>query len=121
MLAASERPREGRPLMIANKLTWEILVQNEPGLKVLLADAELIQDDLTTVNFCANAAWYGYSGHPGLKPRLLRLVGWRRIDLDDQSDEEQLIRSQQAYSLAYHRIYDVLPNCRNCGCLQDIR
>ena len=121
-------------------ITWTTLVKHEPQLKALLADARSITDNRSKTSFCANAAWYGYGGRPGLKPRLLFLVGWERgisqkrgstlavvnlagiplppkADLASLSEGEQVLRSQGAYDLAYHTVYDVLPNCRNCGCM----
>ena len=71
--------------MTVSNLTWKKLVEVEPRLETLLADAQSIEDDLTSISFCANAAWYGYSRQPGLKPSLVRLVGWGRIDLDGLS------------------------------------
>lgn len=95
-----------------SNLTWATLVKDEPQLKALLAEAKCITDNRSKSSFCANAAWYGYAGWPGLEPRLVALVGWGR-----PSEGDPVLHSQEAYDLAYHRIYDVLPDCRNCGCM----
>lgn len=123
-----------------SNLTWATLVELEPPLKSLLADAKSVTDNRRKPSFCANAAWYGYGGWPGLKPRLLSLVGWERgisqerepilgvvslatvpmqprVDPARLGEGEQVLHSQRAYALAYHRIYNVLPNCRACGCM----
>ena len=123
-----------------SNLTWASLVEHEPRLNALLADAKSIKDDRSKPNFCANAAWYGYSGWAGLKRRLLFLVGWNRgmrsegasslevvnlatvpvpprVDLASLSEDEHVLQSPRAYDLAYHRIYGVLPDCRACGCM----
>ena len=61
--------------------------------------------------FCANAVWYGYRGHCGIKRRLVRLVGWGAEVADP------VLRSPAAYDVAYRELYDPLPPCRSCACL----
>ena len=123
-----------------SNLTWGILVEHEPRLKVLLADAKSITDNRSNPSFCANAAWYGYGGWPGLKPRLLFLVGWGRgmpqergsmselvnlatlpmpprVDVASLGEVEQVLHSPSAYDFSYRTVYNALPDCRNCRCM----
>lgn len=108
-------------------LSWERLVELEPELAKLEREVQAYRKldrlqrqilalpvDLPLEAFrwaattCANAIWYGYGGYPGIKPRLLGLVGWHA--------RNPALRSSAAYDLAYRRLYDDLPGCRNCSC-----
>ncbi len=108
-------------------LSWERLVELEPELAKLEREVQAYRKldrlqrqilalpvDLPLEAFrwaattCANAIWYGYGGYPGIKPRLLGLVGWHA--------RNPALRSSAAYDLAYRRLYDGLPGCRNCPC-----
>jgi hypothetical protein len=60
--------------MIVKDLTFDDLVALEPALANLLTEARAFQANSDEI-LCANGAWYGYGGFPGLKPRLLTLVG----------------------------------------------
>jgi hypothetical protein len=102
----------------AENLTWEQLTELEPRLLRLYERARAFKDNRRSRSFCANAVWYGRGSHEGLKSELCALVGWavRRLGSDLR------LATPQAYSLAYSRIYDALPNCRKCACFgfQDI-
>ena len=54
--------------------------------------------------FCANQVWYSQ-----FKPRLELLVGWYCHNNDDA------VKSSEAYSLATDVIYSALPDCVDCG------
>lgn len=83
-------------------MTWQEIIAIEPKLLSLETEIKSIKDS-GGKSFCANTIWYNQ-----FKQRVVDLVG-------DYASNEQL-RSQQAYSLAYHHLYDQLPNCRNCNC-----
>ncbi len=89
--------------------TWEDLVVREPRLADLRAVAERVRDG--DASFCANAAWYGYGGCLGLKSHLLRLVGW------GTQSGDPVLRSCDAYDVAAQTLYDLLPDCRGCVCV----
>jgi hypothetical protein len=89
-----------------SNLSFQQICDLEPQVQALFAEAKAIQDDPSKESFCANNVWYG---HTGLKSRVAALVG-------DRATNPQL-RTSQAYDMAYHTVYDVLPPCRNCGCL----
>jgi hypothetical protein len=117
----------------------------EPQLRALLDEAIASKDDGTKDWYCANRVWYGGNGYPGIKPRILRLVGWEagtpeRIrntlnipdgprlitlaDIGPEAREDASLRrevhpdlkTERAYRLAYEVLYDALSYCRNCGC-----
>ena len=46
----------------------------------------------------------------GYKPRMVELVG-----MCARSDDPAL-RTSDAYDTAYRRLYELLPNCRQCLC-----
>ena len=85
------------------RMRYEELCEIEPGLKELEAEirAERPRPD---GRYCANMAWYRK-----YKPRLCLLVGW----------EARLpeLRSMRDYDAAYQTLYDMLPDCNDCGCL----
>jgi hypothetical protein len=82
-----------------SNLTWERLVELEPELDDLRAEIEETSDNGVDP-FCANAHWYSR-----FKPRLVSLVG------NHASGKDPQLRSHEAYDLAYHKLYDLLPNC----------
>lgn len=88
------------------RLTWDLLAILEPQLKLLLEDAQAIRDDCESESFCANRHWY-----LELRPCLLKLVGW------DRPGFHPILSTRQAYDLAYGKLYEPLPACRNCACL----
>ena len=89
--------------MVESKVTWHDLVKAEPALGELLAEAQAVKDNGGT-SFCANSIWYNR-----FKQRLLPLVGWDRRG-------HPVLGGMAAYDLAYHKIYDALPDCRDCLC-----
>jgi len=107
-------------------ITWDELVEAEPKLAELeteiLAIAEL--DRLARESgqavragsavliapdcFCANSTFFGDAGWEGFDRRLDRLVGW--------DARNKALRTVEAYDTAFWHLYDLLPDCRNCGC-----
>lgn len=83
----------------------------EPRITDLLVEAASIVDDPNEDGFCANGVFFGY-GDPrnSMKRRLLHLVGWYA------DNALPGLRTEEAYNTVYERIYDALPNCRNCRC-----
>ena len=97
--------------MTEEKITWSLLCDLEPRLIHLLAKVREIEDDKRKPSFCANSIWYGEYGQEGIKPRLVQLVGWQAMGSDPR------LKTTQAYDLAYEKLYNLLPPCRNCNCL----
>ena len=87
------------------KVTFDELVKLEPKLGSLLEEAKAMKR--ASPPFCANAVWYGYRGYPGIKPRLIRLVGW------NSKNPDSLLHGERAYDVAYQTIYHALPDCRH--------
>jgi hypothetical protein len=102
-------PPVGSPGKIDGPLTFAELAKREPRLLDLLAEAQAHHRNREPV-FCANAVMLGYPGfQPGLKNRLRRLVGW-------EAGQGGMLRTREAYDLAFQTIYQALPDCRRCGC-----
>ncbi len=97
------------PRMMATVPTWDDLVRLEPRLAGLRAEIERITAR-DGQRFCANEHWYGYNGEPGIKRKLVRLVGFRAQSPDP------VIRSMAAYDVAYQTLYALLPDCWGCDC-----
>lgn len=108
-LADVLKQRGDRPYLdygtLDHKLTWRELVRREPRLAELLREAKAVDD--SDPHFCANLVWYGRGG---LKERLCRLVGW------EAEKDDPVLRTPEAYDLAYEKIYNALPDCRDCDC-----
>jgi hypothetical protein len=79
-------------------MTFDSLVKTEPLLAELYAKAA--QVDGSSPNFCANAVWYA-----DFKPYLEQLVGW--------TARKPILRSSEAYDVAYDTVYELLPDCRH--------
>ena len=82
--------------------TWKSLVAREPRLAKLEAEIRLVKRP-SRGTFCANAWWYGYGSRRGygFKPRLVRLIGW--------TAQNQELNTMEAYDIAYHYLYNLLP------------
>lgn len=87
-------------------MTFAELAYMEPRLLSLESDVQNVFDDEESEWFCANDIWY-----ESLKPRLLELVGFDRVD------RHPLLGGTSAYDTAYQHLSNQLPVCRNCGCL----
>lgn len=121
-------------------VSWEALSLAEPKLTSLETLLRAVRDDGSGAAFCSAGVWYG-----GAKAWLVSLVGWSRgelmaaVDPNDggvrmlTADEfpgiemssksqpttspwEGLLRSTQAYDVAYDHLISLLPPCRNCWC-----
>lgn len=90
--------------------TWGHLVRAAPRLKALLEEARQVRSH-DSPTFCANNVWFGYFEHRGFKPRLHHLVGWA---VADRRGASHLLASSEAYEVAYQKIYQALPDCRDC-------
>ena len=90
------------------QLSWEDLVRLEPRLDEVRREIELVKDDNpSTTFFCANGTWKRQ-----FQPRMYKLVGWGRKEGDPQ------LRTSEAYRVAHWKLYNLLPDCRNCLCLR---
>jgi hypothetical protein len=106
IVAENPRPSEShRPA--TPRITWPKLVQAEPRLGLLLKEARAVR--ARSPNHCSNSIWYGYRGHRGIKPRLCNLVG------HDRRAGPAFLQTAGAYSLAYDKIYQALPDCAHPG------
>jgi hypothetical protein len=94
-----------KPPVKTKALTWRDLTKIEPRLVALYQEIRTIKDN--GESFCANALWYGYASL-GFKDRMSRLVGF--------TADDPRLRTMEAYGVAYKKLYEALPNCRNCGC-----
>ena len=84
-------------------MTFDDLVNRCPELGDMAAEILTIRGD-GGPSFCANDVWYGrYKG------RLERLVGWLATD--------PYLSTPEVYDIAYEHLYNLLPDCRSCGCV----
>jgi hypothetical protein len=100
-------PRLPSPPEPATSPEFTELCRLEPKLEKLAADARSERERARGKRrYCANAAWYC----GGLRARLIALAGWH------SRHPEPLMRTSAAYDVAYDAIYNMLPDCRGCGC-----
>jgi hypothetical protein len=86
------------------RMTFNALAKREPRLLRLKQDvAYLAAGVLPGDHFCANGPWYRI-----FKLRLVCLVGFGR-------DDSKFPGSREAYDLAYHHLYNLLPDCNHEG------
>ena len=85
-------------------ITWNELVKIEPELNTLLKNVQKVKDP-GGESFCANDIWFD-----NFKERVTHLVGWYA-----RRDDSRLTTSN-AYDVVYQKLYNLLPDCRNCGC-----
>ncbi len=85
---------------------WNELAGLEPVLDLLLKEAEAVRDDGKGPSFCANDYWVESS----LKFQVGCYAGPGALS------REPGLKSSSAYRIAYKKIYEALPPCRNCGC-----
>jgi len=98
------RDIEAAPRYTGPSLTWRQIVKLEPKLGALHREAQEVRDTGGR-HFCANKVWYD-----DFKPRLKLLVGWCR------ADDVLSLKASESYATAYAKIYNALPDCRNCAC-----
>lgn len=99
------KEREARQTAIKESLTWETLIAIDPFFDGLLSGIEGIELE-PGERFCANDTWY-----KKYKPLILRRVGWHAPNY-----APGILRTERAYDIVYQKLYDALPNCRNCSC-----
>lgn len=78
---------------------WQILADLVPELGDLAGAILAVRGG---AGFCANRAWYERGG---FRSHLGRLVGW------GARHDDPWVRSREAYDLAYHTLYRILPDC----------
>jgi hypothetical protein len=91
---------------------WKEMLKEEPALQLLMKELRAVKDDKKEASFCANRLWLmGWDNDPLSSPKrkIEELVGWHA--------QNPVLRTEAAYRLAYEKLYDVLPNCRNCWCI----
>lgn len=85
-------------------LTWKRICELCPLMLRLFEQARAVKDDKRKRRFCANDIWYNQ-----FKPYMVNHVGWH------SSIPE--LQSSLAYNITYEKIYEALPDCRNCFCV----
>ena len=103
----------GSLLALANNgFNFRDLAVLEPRLKVIAGEINAYR---IAAKFkdrcCANERWYGYREweRQGFKARLSQCVGFEA--------RNRLLKSSEAYDVAYRALYKKLPNCKNCSCV----
>ena len=90
------------PQQSVSELTFEQLCEVEPRLLGLAAEIRSVSAD--SRHFCANRTWYR-----NFERRFNCLVG--RYAWNPE------LRTEEAYNIAFRRLYRLLPDCRDCTCL----
>lgn len=84
------------------RITWEMIVQEEPRLKALLDEILKAKDSFKeTPNL--SALWYGNPDIKGYKAKMRVLVG-----CEVEGTVKDFMRSGAAYDLVYEKLRDAL-------------
>jgi septation ring formation regulator EzrA len=90
------------------RLSFEDLVKIEPRLDDLLTQIKN-EKPPTKWQECEIYRWYGIGGdRSGYKQKMVKLVGWFA------EKHDTIIKSQQAYDVAYRTLNNTLPSCDVC-------
>lgn len=81
--------------------TWGELVKMEPKLAALLGEARAARGR-GSKSFDNLRTWYGRAGKPGLKAKLLPLVGWERRPV------HPVLSTSRSYDVAYFKVLGAL-------------
>lgn len=85
---------------------WGQMIDDEPELWDLFVKVHKIkEEDDAESPFCANRVWYRE-----IKPQLSRLIGW--------DAKNPKVKDDRCYDAAYHTLYRLLPNCRDCEAVE---
>ena len=82
------------------------LIDLDPRIGKLLADAGAVKDEPSSPGFCNNFVFY-----TRFKPRIVALVGFER------PERHPALCTPTAYDVVYDAVDETLPDCRNCCCL----
>jgi hypothetical protein len=104
-------------------MTFEHLKKLEPKLTrlegLVLAKAKAAKRKAV---ICANALWFN-GCWASLEHRLNQLIGWDRQRMQAphaDAEIEATLRSSNIYDVAFHHLYELLPDCNHEGlCLHD--
>jgi hypothetical protein len=91
-------------------MDWEDMVKVEPALTRLLKEV-VAADHHDTRVFCGVTAWHGSGGRPGFKMRMYHTVGFGSSNVQ--------LRTREAYEVALEKLYNALPPCRGCACVEE--
>ena len=98
--AATQKPTAPVP-------SFDTLCRTYPTLRMFVTEAEGFQTN-TDPSWCANDAWYGHGRrHYSLRNRVVTIA-----------DKAAKRFGQRAYDVVYSGVYELLPDCRNCGCFR---
>lgn len=100
------------------KAQFDPFVEMEPGLRALEDECKrYAQESASAESACANWKWFCDGIHavePSLDHRLGELIGWYARNRDKHPE----LGTSEAYDIAFSYLYyTVLPDCRNCRCL----
>lgn len=84
-------------------MTFDEICRLEP--RVLDLYEEAVNADPNELDYSELSRWFGYGVYRGngIKPRLVKLVGWQRCQKDR-------LATSEAYDIAYKTILDALPD-----------
>jgi len=90
---------------------FERLVEHEPELLQLEHECRILgQWYRDSKNACGNAMWYGWGPFRGIRPRMVKLVGY-----EAPKSRPAFMRGREAYDIARGYLYYLLPDCQHEG------
>lgn len=90
-------------------MKFEDLVKAEPRLGYLLKRIKA-EKPPTNIKECWMTRWYGLYDVHSYKQEMIRLVGFM------SKNPNPVLKSSQAYDIAYQVLSIALPSCKQCKC-----
>lgn len=93
------------------RVHFERLVEYEPELLQLEYECKILRQwHEGSPKVCGNAMWYGWGPYRGIRPRMVKLVGYEVI-----RPRHQIMRKREGYDIARGYLYNLLPDCVHDG------
>lgn len=93
------------------KTHFEKLVEHEPELLQLEYECQILyQWHEGAPRVCGNAMWYGWGPYRGIRPRMVKLVGY-----EVERPRAEIMRGREGYDIARGYLYHLLPDCVHEG------
>lgn len=106
------KPEKKGRYVTTTKYSFEDYAQMDPRIDELARDVAAA--DKGGPRFCMDEAWYGRESGQGFKARMLALAGYER-----EGHNPTPLATSNAYHVVLQRLYyELMPDCRGCGCDQ---
>lgn len=90
---------------------FEQVAEHEPELLQLEYECRILEQwHRNAPRVCGNAMWYGWGPYKGIRPRLVKLVGY-----EVKNPRAALLGGREGFDMAQGYLYYLLPDCIHDG------